>query len=61
MQNHVPILFEEIPEKTLTWEKLFCSGKKITLLSKGNWLTAFIIGAMFLRPLLFTKPGTSSW
>jgi len=27
MEHNVPVLFENIPEETLSWEKLFCCRK----------------------------------
>jgi hypothetical protein len=37
MQHHMPILSEQIPNRALRWEKLFCR-ETFKLLPKGNWL-----------------------
>jgi len=35
MQHYFPILFENIPEETLRWEKLFCCGKHSSYCRRG--------------------------
>lgn len=59
MQHHVPILFEEIPEETLRWEKLFYSEKNYVI-AEGklfnrfyNWGNVFCITITDLRSLEF--------
>ena len=56
MQHHFPILFENIPEVTLRWEKIIVLWKTFKLLPKGNWLTVlqleqyvFRITTIYLR------------
>jgi len=60
MQHHFPILFENIPEETLRWEKLFSSGKP-SYCCKGIGLPfsqleqyVFCMTIPYLRSMAFT-------
>jgi hypothetical protein len=38
MQHNVPILFENIPDETLSWKHYFAV-ENIEVIAEGNWLT----------------------
>jgi len=58
MQHHFPILFENVPEETLRWEKI-CAVENIYVIVEGEMVKRFAIGTICVlyNHYLFTKPG----
>ena len=59
MQHHFPILFENIPEEILRWEKKYCAVENIQVITEGEMVSSYAIGTIRVsyNHNLFTKHG----